>query len=588
MRLSHRVAARALALAAAVPPLAAQVPPADAPRSVPAPPSLCAAFDVAAATVQELAVPAVTPPGAFTVDVVFGGKPRTLDLQLVELRAPGYRLIAAGDAGPRDLPWTPCTTFRGYVADDAGSVVAAACEGGSLRAVIRLGDGATVAVQPVRDVVPGAGPAAHVVYRAADNAALPFRCGVTATAPAPPSVQGPDGTFTCEIACEADYQFFQRNGGNATATQNDVLAVVNAVQAIYQNDLLIHYTVTAVLVRTSSAANPYTTSDPNGLLGQFRAEWNTNQGAIVRDVAHLFTGRNMSQASGGVIGIATLSSICLLSNGYGVSQSRYTTNMTQRTGLTAHELGHNWGADHCNAAPDCRIMCASLGGCSGVLTSFSPGERAQITPLRDAAPCLQVQTVVPQVSGLSPATIGGLHPAVVTVQGSGFIGATRVDLGAIALLAGQFTYVDDRTIRFAPPTGLAPGPHQVAVTNPSGTSNAMPLTCVAISPPEFDAPAAAYGGLLAVFEFGGLPAHHWYLVLDFGSATTALQGWPLLRNPLLLAAGPLSAGGLGSFTVPVPPGVLAGLTLYSQILDVDPATITLVGTSPVGSTQFFF
>jgi hypothetical protein len=62
----------------------------------------------------------------------------------------------------------------------------------------------------------------------------------------------------------------------------------------------------------------------------------------------------------------------------------------------------------------------------------------------------------------------------------------------------------------------------------------------------------------------------------------------VLRNPAVLAVGALSAGGLGSFAVPVPAGALTGLTLYSQILDVDPVTITLAGASAVGATQFFF
>jgi hypothetical protein len=233
-------------------------------------------------------------------------------------------------------------------------------------------------------------------------------------------------------------------------------------------------------------------------------------------------------------------------------------------------------------------MCSGLGGCSNILTSFSPGEVAQITPLRNSAVCLSVQAVQPQLAGVSPPGVGGLQPAPVTLTGSGFIGTTRIDVGPAALLTGAFALIDDQTLRFDPPPGLPPGPQAVTVTNAAGTSNAGTLAYAAISPPEFTAPVGAIGGLWLVFEFGGLPVHVWILVLDLGAATNIVQGWPLLANPAILAIGTLSPGGLGGFSVQVPPGVLNGFTLHSQLLDVDPATVGLAGTSPVRATQFFF
>ena len=71
-------------------------------------------------------------------------------------------------------------------------------------------------------------------------------------------------------------------------------------------------------------------------LEQFTDEWNSNQGAIVRDVAHLMTGKNLD---GNVVGIAYLTKVCL-ANSYGLSQSRFSVSMPNRVALTAHELGH--------------------------------------------------------------------------------------------------------------------------------------------------------------------------------------------------------------------------------------------------------
>jgi hypothetical protein len=83
----------------------------------------------------------------------------------------------------------------------------------------------------------------------------------------------------------------------------------------------------------------------------------------------------MGQSSGGAIGIAYVGAICNLGAAYGVSQSRYTANLTRRVAVTAHEVGHNFNAQHCDALPPCYIMCSGVGGCQNVQTTFSQNER---------------------------------------------------------------------------------------------------------------------------------------------------------------------------------------------------------------------
>ena len=68
------------------------------------------------------------------------------------------------------------------------------------------------------------------------------------------------------------------------------------------------------------------------------------------------------------IGVAYLSSVCT-SNQYSISW--HTNSLITRTAVTAHELGHSFSAGHCNGTT-CFIMCASIGGCNGVLTAFAP------------------------------------------------------------------------------------------------------------------------------------------------------------------------------------------------------------------------
>ena len=66
-------------------------------------------------------------------------------------------------------------------------------------------------------------------------------------------------------------------------------------------------------------------------------------------------------------------------------------------GLTAHEIGHNFFAGHCNQSDtycgyqpsDCRIMCSTAGGCSGNVTSFNSASIACIEGHRNSRNCLE-------------------------------------------------------------------------------------------------------------------------------------------------------------------------------------------------------
>ncbi|MCA8972939.1 MAG: hypothetical protein KDC95_24355, partial [Planctomycetes bacterium] len=156
---------------------------------------------------------------------------------------------------------------------------------------------------------------------------------------------------------------------------------------IYERDVNICHKITTIIIRSNSS-DPYTSNDPNTLLNQFRNHWNSSQGGVVRDTAHMFTGRSASQT----IGIAYLSVICNRSSAYGISWTTYTSNYQSRVGLTAHELGHNWGAGHCcgscSGCNTCNIMCPCIRGCSGNITNFGSSSIAAITSHRNSRGCL--------------------------------------------------------------------------------------------------------------------------------------------------------------------------------------------------------
>jgi hypothetical protein len=72
------------------------------------------------------------------------------------------------------------------------------------------------------------------------------------------------------------------------------------------------------------------------------------------------------------------------------------------------------------------------------------------------------------------------------------------------------------------------------------------------------------------------------------SQTSPWDNWPLLQNNSLLAAGTLDAVGIGSFATGVPAAILNGITVYSQVMDVDFGQLQLTGTTPVRATTVYF
>lgn len=181
-----------------------------------------------------------------------------------------------------------------------------------------------------------------------------------------------------ELACDADFQYFQ-DYGSTTATMNRIESVINTLNLQYESEVNITHQITTILVRTSSN-QPYTSTNAVTLLNQFRNEWLANQGGIQRDVAHLFTGKNIN---GGTIGIAWIGAVCS-SFGFGLAESDFNNNFACATDLSAHELGHNWSAQHCTCTSftmNAFITCAN---------TFNPSiTQPQIASFRDSLDCLE-------------------------------------------------------------------------------------------------------------------------------------------------------------------------------------------------------
>jgi len=345
-----------------------------------------AALSLRAGRFQDLPAPQDTGQRIELV-LVLDGASRTLELSPYELRAPGYRLLRYDGSRLEPVVATPPATYRGVVRGRARSMVAASLYEGRWTAVIQDGNGVWH-VQPA----PGTERSRHVVYRESDVAQQFVRCGVadTPTALSHSSRAGggvgitATATHEVELALDADLEFYNRHGSNVALTQAAILQNVNAVDAIYQRDVKVRHRVTTIIVRQSRT---YSQTNMSNLLTEFQNHWTWNHKNIVRDIAHLYTGKGTFS---GVVGISNLGSLCASWGSYCASKA-FSTNSALNTAVVAHEIAHTWAVPHCDSSPPCNIMCSIIGGCSGTYTSFGTNSGAiiRLQAITKKRPCVR-------------------------------------------------------------------------------------------------------------------------------------------------------------------------------------------------------
>lgn len=289
--------------------------------------------------------------GPATAWVGLGGAPLSIALSPSSVRAEGFQVLAQGDDGSwTEVEPAASTTVSGEIVGLPGSIVAGARTAGGLEAWIRLPDGSEWWVQPLSSAIAGAPSTQHVLYSADD--VLPLgTCGLEQLAapypntdPLPPGGAAEGGAIEiAQLGCDADYEYYV-HWGSVGAVQNRIESVINTMNAQYQSQVGITHQITTILVRTSPV-QPYTSTVASTLLNQFRNQWNTKHSTIPRDTAHLFTGKNIQ---GSTIGIAWIGVVCFKSYAYGLVQSDFSGAFAYVTDLSAHELGHNWNAQHCS------------------------------------------------------------------------------------------------------------------------------------------------------------------------------------------------------------------------------------------------
>jgi len=322
-------------------------------------------FDAATLTMLEVSA---QPGEPFMVDVKINGAQQVLDLQPHSVRAPNYQVLAQIEDGSFVVSDPGVErTLRGRLAGVPDSTVAASLLEDGLHALVIMPDGERIWIEPVGPAMPDNGPGLYIVYRNSDVLPIEAGCGVKDALIGhevdaghfenPLAGEGgvAGGLCIAELACDADREYFL-NYGSVSATQNRINAVINAVNIQYEAQVALTHSITQIIVRTAEP-DPYSSTSSDTLLCQFITEWTNNQGGVQRDVAHLFTGKSLS---GSVIGqAADIGDICN-NNGccscgqfgtdgsYCLAESDFSGSFSCATDLSAHELGHLWGAFHCS------------------------------------------------------------------------------------------------------------------------------------------------------------------------------------------------------------------------------------------------
>ncbi|MEM7228385.1 MAG: M12 family metallo-peptidase [Planctomycetota bacterium] len=310
--------------------------------------------------------------GRMTIDVPLNGVVHSLQVAPHSVRSPNYEVrVQAEDGSWSIAPPSPVETFRGTIIGIPGSTVTGSMIDNEVHAQIRMNPTQMMWVEPISLHVPNS-TGKYAVYRGEDVLPVPGGCGTSHAAAVDALIDnlivqdagvaggggiGGGGGAPCiaELACDADTEYFNTYG-TVAATEAQINSIINTVNQQYESQVGITHQVTTILVRTGS--DPYTSTDAETRLCQFITEWTNNQGGVQRDVAHLFTGVNLAGSTIGIASDIGQTGICQ-NNGscfggqfgtqgsYCLSQSDFDSSFACKTDLTAHELGHLWGAFHC-------------------------------------------------------------------------------------------------------------------------------------------------------------------------------------------------------------------------------------------------
>jgi hypothetical protein len=252
--------------------------------------------------------------------------------------------------------------YRGSIDGIAGSWVRLATQGTVVHGM--MWDGTQLyAIEPaseVREALDAGSqvdPSQTLIFRLAD---VTMDTGATACATQSPATKASDAfaalaselkgaplvmqqaagaTRRLDVSALGDSRFRTRFG-NEQAAREAILTRLNNVDGIFSSQLAIEIRVGSLSVPDAANDKLSSATVPNTLLRELAELRRRTPELRSQGITHLFTDRDLD---GSTIGIAYLDSLCDNRNAVGLTESR---NTWLDSLVAAHEIGHNFGADH--------------------------------------------------------------------------------------------------------------------------------------------------------------------------------------------------------------------------------------------------
>ncbi|MDG2149957.1 MAG: S8 family serine peptidase [Planctomycetota bacterium] len=184
----------------------------------------------------------------------------------------------------------------------------------------------------------------------------------------------------------------------------------------------------------------------------------------------------------------------------------------------------------------------------------------------------------PVIDTLEPDAADALGGEVVSVSGSGLLGATGALLGSVPVAV---TVLDDSTLTYTIPLAAQLGDLPFVVMKASSTSNALTFRYSAVEPPRLNVAANIAVGDTLEWNLGCTPGDFWIMLASLDQTTTSIQGWTVLTPFVVGVVGTTGDTGLGSFSVNIPASA-AGITVHTQVIS-GPGYLT--GATPIATTH---